>query len=369
MKVILFVYFFALNISLAASFQEAQKQVALKQNKLLNIEYRQEVLLNDLIKINKKVKSQTIKQGQIQKEIEIINAEIDRQKIEIKEASRHLVESKKRLTTKIKAISKIKSGNLLQVALVHNSLADIEKSVKMMGIVASFDVQYINDYYDKKMSLGRDLKKLDSRYLTLKAKETSLAEHRLKLEKESQARMAWLEQVKQTRMFTEGEIARIKKNKKNQQSFEDLGVFDVFSKDTIVKNKGLLKAPMPGVLAQHYGIKSTEESVITNHSGVFVAAPTAQGIKALFNAEVVYSGVMDGLGRVIVLDHGDNYYSVYGNLSNVSVKPKQIVRTGQVIAQSDYSPLFEGNGLYFEIRHYSQSLNPSDWIRSFHESN
>ncbi len=352
-----------------AAVSATQKEVALKQNKLLNIEYKQEALLKDLIKINKKVKSQTIKIGQIQKEIEIINAEIERQNQGIKEASRLLVESKRRLTTKIKAISKIKSGNLLQVALVHNSLSDIEKSVKLLGIIASYDVQFINDYYEKKIALGREIQILASRNAALKTKELHMAEQKDLLEKDSSARLAWLEQVKQSRLFTESEIARIKKSNKNSQSFDDLGVFDVFSKDTIVKNKGLLKAPIVGKVLQDYGVKSLDESVIMNHSGVFVAGAASQSVKALFNAEVIYQGVLEGLGQVIVLDHGDNYYSVYGNVNDITVKPKQIVKTGQIIAQSDYSPLFEGNGLYFEIRHYSQSLNPSDWIRSFHETN
>ncbi len=350
-----------------AATNDVQKEVALKKNKLINIEIKQEALLRDLILINRKVKSQTTKMANIQKEIETINAEVDRQKSEIKSMSKQLVETKKRLTTKIKAISKIKSGNLLQVALVHSNLVDIEKSVKMMGIIASYDVQYINDYYEKKIELGRNLKELNSRNEVLKKKESILAEQKKVLEKDSAARITWLEQVKKTKMFTESEILKMKKNKKNSE-FADLGVFDIFSKDTIVKNKGLLAAPMDGVLAQKYGVNASD-SVIINNSGIFLAATNIQGIKALFNAEVVFSGAMDGLGNVVVLDHGDNYYSVYGNLNNVSVKSKQIVRTGQVIAQSDYSPLFESNGLYFEMRHYSQSLNPLDWIRSFHENN
>lgn len=367
-KLILTMHIIA-SVSKAAGGIDARKEVALKQNRLLNIEYKQETLLNDLIKINKKIKKQTIRQGHIQKEIDVIKAEIERQKIEIKKASKQLVESKKRLTTKIKAISKIKSGNLLQIALVHDSLSDIEKSVKLMGIVASYDVQFINDYYERKLALGVDLKKLDSRFNALKLKESHLAEQKELLEKDSRSRLAWLEEVKQTRLFTQAEIARIKKNRKNDLSLEDLGVFDVFSKDTIVKNKGALAAPMYGELVQDYGIKSAEDSVIVNHSGIFVSSTTSRRIKALFNAEVVYSGAIDGLGNVVILDHGDNYYSVYGNLNDVNVKIKQIVRTGQVIAQSNYSPLFEENGLYFEIRHYSQSLNPREWIRSFHETN
>lgn len=350
-----------------AATSDVQKKVALKQNTLLNIEIKQEGLLRELISINKKVKLQTTKMAHIQKEIEIINAEIDHQKSEIKSMSKQLVETKKRLTTKIKAISKIKSGNLLQVALVHSNLADIEKSVKMMGIIASYDVQYINDYYEKKIQLGRNLKDLNSRNEVLKNKEANLATQKKVLEKDSAARMAWLEQVKKTKMFTETEILKMKRNK-NSSEFADLGIFDIFSKDSIVRNKGHLVAPMDGILAQKYGVNATD-TVIINNSGIFLSAVNVQGIKALFNAEVVFSGMMDGLGNVVVLDHGDNYYSVYGNLNKVSVKTKQIVRTGQVIAQSDYSPLFESNGLYFEMRHYSQSLNPRDWIRSFHESN
>jgi septal ring factor EnvC (AmiA/AmiB activator) len=366
MRLILALLFFK-SYAFCATEVDIQKRVALKQNKLMNIEIKQDALLRDLITINKKIKSQTTKMANVQKEVEIINAEIDRQKLEIKTMSKQLVESKKRLTTKIKAISKIKSGNLLQVALVHSNLADIEKSVKMMGIIASYDVQFINDYYEKKLELGRSIKNLNSRNEVLTKKEAHLAEQKLILEKDSASRVAWLEQVKKTKMFTETEIGKMRKNKSNSE-FEDLGVFDIFSKETIVKNKGLLKPPMQGELSDAYGV-NVSDSVIVNSSGIFLASTNIQGIKALFNAEVVFSGTIDGLGKVVILDHGDNYYSVYGNLNNITVKTKQVVRTGQMIAQSDFSPLFGSNGLYFEIRHYSQSLNPRDWIRSFHESN
>ncbi|MBL7544142.1 MAG: peptidoglycan DD-metalloendopeptidase family protein [Bdellovibrionaceae bacterium] len=364
---IFFIFFIFSHFGWTASERDLQKQVALKQNKLLNIEARQEALLKDLIRINKKMKSQANKLGNIQREIEITNAEVAKQKIDIKALSQQLVASKKRLTTKIKAISKIKSGNLLQVALVHSNLADIERSVKMMGIVASYDVQYINDYYEKKLVLGQDLKKLDARYQVLKKNEADMAEQKEALEKNSRERVAWLEEVKRNRLFTEAEILKIKKN--GSHNFDDLGVFDVFSKDTIVKNKGLLSAPVDGQLSSAYGFSPNNDSVIVGNSGVFVSTASSRSVKALFNAEVVFSGIVDGLGRLIILDHGDNYYSVYGNLSSVNVKNRQIVRTGNVIAQSDYSPLFGSNGVYFEMRHYSQSLNPQDWIRSFHESN
>jgi septal ring factor EnvC (AmiA/AmiB activator) len=363
----IFTFFFLSEYAFCVARDDIQKQVALKQNKLMNIEVKQEALLRDLVAINRKIKSQTTKMADVQKEVEIINAEIDRQRLEIRTMSKQLVESKKRLTTKIKAISKIKSGNLLQVALVHSNLVDIEKSVKMMGIIASYDVQFINDYYEKKLELGRNIKNLNSRSEVLKKKEAHLTEQKLILEKDSASRVAWLEQVKKTKMFTETEIVKMRKNKNNSE-FEDLGVFDIFSKETIVKNKGTLQAPMQGEISQSYGV-NVSDSVIVNNSGVFLASANIQGIKALFNAEVVYSGAIDGLGNVVVLNHGDNYYSVYGNLNRISVKTKQIVRTGQVIAQSDFSPLFGSNGLYFEMRHYTQALNPRDWIRSFHESN
>lgn len=346
---------------------DAQKQVALKQNKLMNMEVKQEALLRDLIVINKKIKSQATKMGAVQKEIEILNAEIDRQKEIIKATSKNLVESKKRLTTKIKAISKIKSGNLLQVALVHSSLMEIEKSLKLMGVVASYDVQFINDYYEKKIALGKELKHLDSRYAELKKKESYLAERKGALEHESKARLAWLEDVKKTKLFTEAEIQRIRKNKSG--SFDDLGVFDVFSKETILKNKGQLTAPLDGSISVPYGVNAVSETVLVNTSGVFLASESNRAVKALFNAEVVFVGSLDGLGKVIILDHGDNYYSVYGNVNGINVKTRQVVRTGQLIAQSDFNPLFGSNGLYFEMRHYSQSLNPKDWIRSFNESN
>ena len=73
--------------------------------------------------------------------------------------------------------------------------------------------------------------------------------------------------------------------------------------------------------------------------------------------------LLPNFGRTVILDHGDSYYSVYAFVSQLKVHEGDQVREGDVLAVSgSYSPLF-GPGLYFEIRHFTDAIDPKPWIK------
>jgi septal ring factor EnvC (AmiA/AmiB activator) len=82
----------------------------------------------------------------------------------------------------------------------------------------------------------------------------------------------------------------------------------------------------------------------------------------------VQKSQINGLGEFLILDHGDNYYSVYGNLKDIQVNLGDTIKTGQVMAKADQKYLNKDSGLYFEIRHYSNVLNPEQWIGGWDEA-
>ncbi len=64
----------------------------------------------------------------------------------------------------------------------------------------------------------------------------------------------------------------------------------------------------------------------------------------------------------MVLDHGDEYYSLYAHNARTFVRESEFVEEGQLIAKVGQSPYF-GPGLYFELRHYSDPIDPILWIK------
>ncbi|MBS1958151.1 MAG: M23 family metallopeptidase [Bdellovibrionales bacterium] len=95
------------------------------------------------------------------------------------------------------------------------------------------------------------------------------------------------------------------------------------------------------------------------HQGVDLRAAYGTPVLAAADGEVVYVGSkIRGYGRMVVLKHKDNFYSVYAHHSRNSVKLGKHVKRGQIIAYSGKSGHATGPHLHFEIRRGTQSFDP-----------
>ena len=82
----------------------------------------------------------------------------------------------------------------------------------------------------------------------------------------------------------------------------------------------------------------------------------------IFFGKVAFAGWIDGYGQTIIIDHGDHYYSLYAHNSLLQKKTGDEVAGGETIAQSGDTASLHGPGLYMEIRHFSESLDPLPWL-------
>ena len=81
-------------------------------------------------------------------------------------------------------------------------------------------------------------------------------------------------------------------------------------------------------------------------------------MRAVFPGKVVFSGSISGYGQLLILDHGDQYYSLVGKLGEVLKKEGDEIREGDVLGRTaqDKTPL------YFEIRQRHIAVNPAPWF-------
>jgi len=95
------------------------------------------------------------------------------------------------------------------------------------------------------------------------------------------------------------------------------------------------------------------------HQGVDLHAPMHTKVLAANDGVVVYVGSkIRGYGRMVVLKHADNFYSVYAHHSKNLVKVGKQVKRGDLIAYSGRSGHASGPHLHFEIRHGTESYDP-----------
>jgi murein DD-endopeptidase MepM/ murein hydrolase activator NlpD len=95
------------------------------------------------------------------------------------------------------------------------------------------------------------------------------------------------------------------------------------------------------------------------HRAIDIGAPTGSAVQAADGGFVSFAGWTDvGYGYLIVIDHANGFATYYAHLSNIYVGVGQAVERGQVIGAVGNTGRSTGPHLHFEIRYYSEQLNP-----------
>jgi len=98
------------------------------------------------------------------------------------------------------------------------------------------------------------------------------------------------------------------------------------------------------------------------HPGISLRMGENEPVSAVSWGKVVHSDVLRGFGRVVIVYHGEDYYSLYAFLNEVSVEVGQKVEKDEQIGLAGYYPKVDGPGLYFELRFHQNPVNPERWL-------
>ena len=132
----------------------------------------------------------------------------------------------------------------------------------------------------------------------------------------------------------------------------------VASNGSFARQKGSLRLPVRGPVAGRFG--SPREGGGTWH-GLFIRAGAGSDVKAVASGRVVFAEWMRGFGNLMIVDHGDSYLSIYGNNDSLLKQVGQAVKGGETVATVGNSGGNPESGLYFELRHKGQPIDPMKW--------
>jgi septal ring factor EnvC (AmiA/AmiB activator) len=98
----------------------------------------------------------------------------------------------------------------------------------------------------------------------------------------------------------------------------------------------------------------------TDGPGLEIRAPSGSAVRAVYAGRIAFADRYGPYGRIVIVDHGDHYYTVNGNLGAVDVKVGDEVTAGERLGTVGD----EGHGalLYFEVRHGTETIAPAPWL-------
>ena len=127
--------------------------------------------------------------------------------------------------------------------------------------------------------------------------------------------------------------------------------------------RGALPWPAAGVVTGRFGRATTSRfgtSIARN--GIEISVAEGQPVRAVHEGTVAFSDQFTGYGNLVIIDHGDGAYSLYGYLSSLEAARGAHVDAQARVGSSGRNP--SGNpSLYFELRIDGKPVDPVQWLK------
>ena len=126
---------------------------------------------------------------------------------------------------------------------------------------------------------------------------------------------------------------------------------------------GKLPPPVWGKVIRRFREPPQGNEDTTFSQGITILPATPAEVFAIYGGLVIFSGYMSGYGRVVIIEHDQEYYTITARLDTLRVREGDAVRQGQIIGTTGETVTPFGQGTYFEIRNNTQPENPLNWIQ------
>ena len=119
--------------------------------------------------------------------------------------------------------------------------------------------------------------------------------------------------------------------------------------------RGALDWPVEGRISRRFGTGA-------GANGIEVTAPEGARATAIHDGVVAFAGPFAGFGNLVIVDHGAQAFSLYGDLLDIAVQKGSSVDRGQRVGTA--GPLPSGSeGIYFELRVDGHPVDPLQWLK------
>jgi septal ring factor EnvC (AmiA/AmiB activator) len=268
-----------------------------------------------------------------------------------------------------RAVALYKAGELgpLQLVFSAGSLRDRVARVQALQLLLDHDEALLARFTEERNGLARARIAAHRAELARKEAREALLARRGELEEERRARRTLLEDVRRSRARERALLNELEAAARELEAkLEGLARTPAAppSARPFASLRGALAPPVAGRVLRRFGrVIDAEYRTETFRKGVDFAVERGEPVYAVAAGEVRFAGWFAGYGRMVILDHGDGFFTVSGHLDEIEVELGQRLVAGDPLGSAGETGSLTGARLYFEIRRGAEALDPADWLR------
>lgn len=361
--------------------KQVQKAMGEKRSLLRDSRAREVNLLGQLEEIDQALADGRGRLAKLNREAADKREEVRRRNEELAGLSAAQEGAREHLKKRLAAFYRMGEIGMLNVVFSSASLPDLLNIDESLRALLARDRQTINTYHQQIASLTRLRDELETENAKLQAVIADSEQQTRQLAENRNNRLRLLASIgKEKKLYqqalTEMEEAATNLNRTmallreklaashgGQQQDPATGRKPGSRASGFAAMKGQLPPPVRGTVTTYYGKNNRGKfGIATSTDGIDIKTLAGSEITAIHKGKVVYVGQLRGYGNLLIIDHGQQYYSLVSRAAEYYKKVGEMVATGEVVGiMSDQGGLL-GEGLHFEIRHGANSQDPLEWV-------
>jgi septal ring factor EnvC (AmiA/AmiB activator) len=359
--------------------QQTQKQLKEEKDRAAAARARETSLLAELEEIERRLAAKTAEAARLEARIKKAQSDVQLFRGEIGRLERQRAGQVNALAGRLRVIYRVHAqGGALPVILSGEDPVTRAVAVRHLASLAALDARLIQEYRVTSERLADRKGKEEAQQVELASLHEEAQREQAEVDREAAKRRVILAKVRDERAYHERMVGELTEASQR---------LEAFIRELQAKQRKLARIPPPkgGIEPPGVGFGAlkgrlpwpTEGRIVTGfgtqvhprfgtrtfRNGVDIEAAVGRDVLAVHGGHVIYTGWFKGYGNLIIVDHGNEYYTLYAHIAEIEAKEGDDVRQGQRIGTVGDTGSLAGPRLYFEVRYQGRPQDPEQWLR------
>ncbi len=338
---------------------------------IASITQKETQVISELDKLSRTLNHARQKKSAIQNELRKLGKRISVNQHRSKQLSEQINKNEAYAHLRIVALYKLHQRGKLNILASADTLYDFSQSKQALETILQEDNQILASLLKDQTDLGQIRKKLLDQKAEKDTLQKKLNVQIVNITRKQKKRSSMLRRIRTQKTLT---LAAIESQKNSAKELDT--AISGFKKENPGNRpyagsaaqafsdlKGLLIMPVKGKIVAFFGPYTNARFKIVNfRSGINIRAERGEPILAVYKGKTLYADWFRGYGNMIIIDHGNHYYTLYAHAEELFKTKGDFVEAGEVIATIGDTGSMDNPGLHFEVRYHGQPIDPVPWI-------
>lgn len=326
-------------------------------------------LLERLEEVDKRLRSVSEERDAARRELGRARSRLEEVEPRLEDAERSLARTRRALGARAAALYRAGELGALRVLFSSESLTDMLTRASTLRLLVRHDAELVARFGEERDVL--DALRIES---SRAVEEAAVARDRLnglatQLSAERQGKRRILARVRNDRTSERRLLVELEQAAQAlEETIRTLGARAKRDGSGVggvglAARKGTLEPPVDAAISERFGrVVDPEFRTQTFRSGVDFEAEAGTPVRCIAPGVVRFAGWFRGYGRIVIVDHGDEFHTISGHLDDILVQVDQRVEEGESLGTVGETGSLLGPSLYFEVRQGGAAVDPEPWL-------